>query len=52
MNIIWIPYVIFSIPWDAVRHIARMETKQKRLTTPIPSGFVNRFFHLKVSKIV
>jgi hypothetical protein len=44
MNIIWIPYVIFSIPWDAVRHIARMEAKQKRLTTPITSGFVNRFF--------
>ena len=44
MNGKWFPYVIFSIPWDAARHIARMETKQKRLTTPITSGFVSRFF--------
>lgn len=44
MNIIWIPYITFLIPRDAARHIARMETKQKRLTTLITSGFVSRFF--------
>ena len=43
MIIIWIPYVTFLILQDAARHIARMETKQKTLATPITAGFTSVF---------